>query len=193
VIRTSAIDENEVGASPCGLGLEGDVELVEGLARLPVGLGVLDPSLQGAPVLRHPEVADGALMLALEAFGGGHLQAVLLHHEPRRRHVRHGQRQHQEQRAPRRPPHPAQTPGKPERQLDQESSGARGSVCPAGRHKGINKQGFSEGLEQVAAVRWIQEIDRGTRIYGPRERPSRAVHKTTTAGGRRRDLPRQAG
>jgi len=78
---TSAVDEDEDGSSPGLLGLERDVELVEALARLPVGLGVLDPSVQGAPVLRHPEVADGALVLALELVGGRHLDAVLLHQE----------------------------------------------------------------------------------------------------------------
>jgi hypothetical protein len=102
---TSAVDEDEDGSSPSLLGLERDVELVEALARLPVGLGVLDPSVQGAPVLRHPEVADGALVLALELVGGGHLEAVLLHHEPPRRRVRQGQRHHDQQRQPRLPPH----------------------------------------------------------------------------------------
>jgi len=85
--RTSAIDEQEDWQA-AGLGLEGEAGVVEGPAGLGVGLGVDDDAVHGAAVLRHAEVADGALVDAPERGRGRDSQAVLLHHEPCRRPVR---------------------------------------------------------------------------------------------------------
>jgi len=67
-----------VGNAP-RLGLVGDVEIVEALAGLPVGLGVGDEADHGAAVLGDAEVANGALVGALEVIRRRHLEAVLLH------------------------------------------------------------------------------------------------------------------
>jgi hypothetical protein len=162
VIRfgTSAVDEDEVGASPGGFGLEGGVEAP---ARLLVGRGVLNPAVQGAPVLRHPEVADGALVLALEVLGGGHLQAVLLHHEPRRRDV---QRHHQEQRPPRWPPHPARGPIRaPPIRPGRKRRPGLSAPCRPAQGGSTSKVFFRRGWSRAGSV---GEIDHGERRF-PRD------------------------
>jgi hypothetical protein len=198
---TSAVDEDEGGSSPGLLGLERDVEA---LARLPVGLWVLDQSVQGAPVLRHPEVADGALVLALELVGGRHLDAVLLHHEPPRRRVRQREHHHDQQRQPRVPPHHAplappvhRPPTEPQRPVEllikagQSPNPRTACPCRAGwkfRLLGTTRVGRSREWED----RSIQETDSdfhdnegaAAQIYGPRER-ALAPSGGPVGGGRR--------
>jgi len=81
ILLTSSVYEQESGERP-RLGLVGDVEIVEALAGLPVGFGVSDEADHGAAVLGDTEVANGALVGALEVIRHCHLEAVLLHHEP---------------------------------------------------------------------------------------------------------------
>jgi len=70
IFITSTVNEDEVGASAGFLRLEGDVELVEALAPLTVGLGVLDPAMQRAPVLQHPKFLMAHSYLPLSSSGG---------------------------------------------------------------------------------------------------------------------------
>lgn len=132
---TSAVDEQEDGQAAGLVGLEGEPEVGEGPAGPGVGLGVDDDAVHGAPVLRHAEVADGALVDAPERGGGGHPQAVLLHDEARRRravHRRHDrQHRHHQQRAAA-PPRPHRhghqlLPGRPaDRSIDRSISNPYG-------------------------------------------------------------------